>query len=193
MRNYLNFSPIIYWPRSIQLCCFAAGYILLCLILYLLINLPLKTLLRHNALLITGLTQEFNDKQKLISAEKSSVQNKEIATNSIEPHKLQPERLSHLLTQLVTLASETHLEFDTIKPLPKEITHNLQIQPIQLSTTGHYQQIIDFFSQLAQLASISTLGDFNIKPLSTPTQANTPEKNLQLTLILNFYSKANPS
>lgn len=191
LRLHLNFSQITSWSKSMQLCCGTACYATLCLILYLFITLPLNTQLQHNTTLITQLTKEFNDKQKLIHSEKSITPNKQTQKSKFETNKLQPQRLSHLLTQLVALANENRLEFDTIKPLPQESVPNLQIQPIQLSTSGHYQQLLDFFSQLPRLDSINTLGDFNITPLSSPTSDNIVPKILQLTLILNLYSKAN--
>lgn len=186
---HLNFSAITSRSKSMQLSCGAVCYMLLCLILYLCVYLPLKTQLRHNAILITELTTEFNDKQQRMSAEKSTTKNQ--PTETIELNKLQPQRLSHLLTQLVALANVNHLEFETIKPLPQESVHHVQIQPIQISTSGHYQQLLDFFSQLPRLDVINALGDFSIKPLLPSTGGHVP-KILQLTLILNLYSKAKP-
>ncbi|HVV69846.1 MAG TPA: type 4a pilus biogenesis protein PilO [Gammaproteobacteria bacterium] len=186
----LNFSQITFWSKPTQFFCFTACYLTLSLIFYLFVYSPLNTQRHHNAIFITQLTKEFNDKQQLIRTEKSITQNKQTKAGLFELNKLQSQRLSHLLTQLVALANENRLEFDTIKPLPLESANNLQIQPIQVSTSGHYQQLQDFFSQLPHLDSINSLGDFSIKPLPS-TGDDVAPKTLQLTLIINLYSKAN--
>ncbi len=189
LRTYLNVQKIIYLPKAIQLCIALICCLCIWLFLYKFITLPIKTQLKHNVNFINNLTLKLNEQNKTLHAERSELHKMEVELNNFSTTKLQRNNLSLLLNELVALADKNHLEFDNIKPLSEEKKFNLLLQPIQISTIGHYPQIINFISQLTHFHSINIWDNITLKPVAADI---TTEKALQLSMTIHFYSKDNP-
>lgn len=166
-------------PNKLGLCLIFCLSVFLSL--YYCFILPIEHKLQLNAQQIMHWRQELNAKTQLLSSKNAQT----ITPTTTTPLSLlQPQHFSQVLAQLVLLAKENNLEFDSIKPLPQTPKFQLVIHPLLLNTSGSYPQLLHFFTQLSQLHIINTLGDFHLQIVPSSNRQHA----LQLMMTLNFYS-----
>lgn len=162
------------WPKQWQLLIIIVCMGLLMLLLQLLLGSYLSNHMVNNRITIQHLQQQLQQqKRTIIDGQKSG-----------QLQTLPPLELATIVTQLTALARASQLEFNSIKPLAQYNTHNMTVQPLQITTNGHYPQLNQFLSQLSGLSLPCAAHNFSI---AAHTGAELGEA-LQLSLVIDIYT-----
>lgn len=84
----------------------------------------------------------------------------EVELNKINAEMLPTTPVSSVMDTISQIGREENLSFIYFKPKNRENFPNYQIQPIEVSMTGQYQDIIDFLQKLANLKRVTVLEEF---------------------------------
>ncbi len=125
-----------------------------------------KTLIQRMQLVEVGLTKE-----------------KSVNGNDVL-NRVKPLDLPSLITQLSVIATQCQVQIHALKPLSMQQTQGFITQPLQVTVSGDYGNLLRFMQQTTQLPTLIIMGDFNLTTIADEAIKNP----LQLVIDLTIYT-----
>lgn len=140
-----------------------------------------------NVRTMTELQQQYDHQQQLIV--RMGQQKTHPVSDTTLLQRIHPLDLPELISQLSAVAIQNHVQINALKPLMLQQTQDFNVQPLQLTLSGHYASLLNFIQCLTQLPTLLLLGDFRFS--DSAEIADQQKYPLQLIISLYAYAPSN--